>query len=123
MDTRHDGNNAAADQCNSILERIAAVQSDDRSSDSLDMSSNTTVLHIIEDTLHVHSEMVKSKSTSAEERRTKQSEEGKRNHESHKKVDHRKSGHFEKSNSLEKHGSECLKHLGKYYNLYIKCEL
>lgn len=112
LDTRSDGNSLVADQCNSILERIAGVQSDDRSSDSLDLSSNRTVLHITEE--YVHETLNNGKNV--EENKEKQWEEGKRGgQESYKKGENRKSGHFEKCPTVEKQGSEGPRHAGEEF--------
>ncbi|KAK6633570.1 hypothetical protein RUM44_004177 [Polyplax serrata] len=113
LDTRHDSG-SILDQFNAISERIALIQGEDRSSDSLDVSSNTTVLHVTEKSSNAHSETVKCGKTS-ESQTVKQLDDGKGINETHKNGGRRKSGHFEKCNLGEKHDkqSESSKHCEK----------
>lgn len=139
LDTRPDSSNSVADQCNSMIERLASVHREEKSSESLD-ASNATVLHFSEGNKYISPpENHKNNNKNVELREKKEkrrstcSEDDKHRHSGnyehhHKDREHRRSGHFERTdrnhdpkNYDEKQGaSECLKHSGE---LFLKFKL
>ncbi|KAL0281510.1 UNVERIFIED_CONTAM: hypothetical protein PYX00_002478 [Menopon gallinae] len=122
LDTRPDGDRMVSDQCNAILERLTTMQNDDKSSESLDFSSNKTVLRIEESPSHPENSKTGKSVEGREKRKSGAGEEAVKHrhsgsHERQQKSEHRRSGHLEKADRVgdlknadgKPHSADCLK--------------